>query len=376
MGYTGIGLPGPGYLNAFSPASWAQINRVRVEASALYEGYKSSDGDRSRYLARADFNGALLAVPISQQNGIVLVGGFLPFSSVSYDAYTAGSFSGTADTLQYSVHHTGSGGITRGMIGFSYAPLHDLALGFSTNVLFGTLNADETQIPHSAGYVGGEITDHVTANGVTFTLGALYSGFGSITSSLQPLSLGFSITSHGVLTARNQSTYKFTDAEFTSERDTAAEISQLTTIPVSFGVGLAYGASERVTLAADYVTQFWSQATINDQPAQSLRNSHRFGIGLERAPAREMYAGFWDHVTLRVGAYYHATYYRPNDEPINELGVTTGFAFPFGGESRLNIALEYARRGTTDKSLVRDNIFRVSASLNIGALWFVQYPDE
>lgn len=376
MGYTGIGVPGPGFLNGYSPASWSTINRVRLEASALYEGYGSSDGNRSRYLARADFNGALLAIPVSQPNGIVFVGGFLPFSTVSYDAYTDGSYTGTSDTLQYSIHHTGSGGITRGILGLSYAPLSELSVGFSTNVLFGTVNTDETQVMRTSGYIGGQATNHVTASGTTFTLGALYTGFGSISPSLQPLSLGFFITSRGVLSARNQTTYKFTDAEFTTERDTSAEISRQTTVPFSYGIGLAYQASQRVTLAADYVVQSWSQAVINDLPARSLRDSYRIGIGVERSPSRDLYSGFWEHVAIRFGAYYHATYYQPNNEPINEMGLTTGFAFPFSGDSRLNIALEYARRGTTDKSLVRDNIVRVALSVNIGALWFVQYPDE
>jgi hypothetical protein len=376
MGYTGIGVASPGFINGYSPASWSTVNRVRLEASALYEGYGSTDGSRSRYLARADFNGALLAIPISQPNGIVIVGGFLPFSTVSYDAYTDGSYTGTSDTLQYSIHHTGSGGITRGILGLSYAPLTELSLGLSTNVLFGTVNTDETQVVRTNGYTGGQTVNHVTASGTTFTFGALYTGFGSISPSLQPLSVGVFVTSRGVLSARNQTTYKFTDAEFTTERDTSAEVSRQTTVPFSYGIGLAYQATQRVTLAADYVAQSWSQAVINDQPAQSLRDSYRVGIGVERAPSREIYSSFWDHVAIRFGAYYHATYYQPNNEPINEKGVTTGFAFPFSGDSRLNIALEYARRGTTDKSLVRDNIVRVALSVNIGALWFVQYPEE
>lgn len=376
MGYTGLGIPGPSYINGFSPATWAGINRVRLEASMFYEGFRSTDGSRSRYLARADFNGAVLAIPISRQNGIVLVSGFLPYSTVNYDAYTGSSFTSAEDTLRYSIHHVGSGGFTRGLIGLSIAPLTNLALGFSTNVIFGSIDAEQTQVPLTSNATGGQFTERVTANGVNFTLAALYTGLGDVSPALRTLSVGAIVTTHSNLSARNQTTFRFSDAEITSERDTSAEVSRSTTIPLSFGVGISYQAGERLLLAADYFSQLWSTAKINDQSQPYLRDSYRIGFGVERTPAREAYAPWLNLISLRAGFYYHSTYYQPNGEPINEWGVTAGAGFPFSGESHLNFALEYARRGTTANGLVQDNIFRLSASLNIGALWFVQYPEE
>src|SRR5512140_1931977 len=55
MGYTGIGLISPNALNPFAPATWSRIVRTRFEGSALYEGFNSTDGTTSRYLARMDF---------------------------------------------------------------------------------------------------------------------------------------------------------------------------------------------------------------------------------------------------------------------------------------------------------------------------------
>ena len=109
MGYTGIGILAPNYVNSVAPGTWARINRTRLEAGLLYEGFNSNDGTRSRYLSRVDFNGASLAVPLYQPAGIVFAVGIAPYSNISYDTYTTGAFSGQADTLSYAVHHTGTG---------------------------------------------------------------------------------------------------------------------------------------------------------------------------------------------------------------------------------------------------------------------------
>ncbi len=376
MGYTGLGISGAGYLNGFAPATWARLDRARLEASLLYEGYQSTDGTHNRYLSRADFNGAMLAIPVSAPSGIVLVAGIIPFSTVNYDAYTRGEFLSAQDTMSYTVHHIGTGGITRGMLGLTYAPSQSLAFGFSTDILFGSIDAEEDQLPASSVFTGGAVTGRVTANGVTFSLGTLYTGLGDLVPSLRGLSLGAVVTSRGGLSSRDQTTYRFTSSETSSERDTSAEVTRRSTFPLAFGVGLGYLAGERMLFAVDYYRQLWSQATLNDLPAASLRDSYRLGIGFERLPSRDRYASFAQLIAYRLGAYSHSTYYQPNGEPINEWGITAGGGIPFSGETRMNFAFEYARRGTLNAGLIQDTIFRFSVSLNISALWFVQYPED
>ncbi len=376
MGYTGLGLSDFGYINAFAPATWARLNRARLEASLLYEGYQSTDGTHDRYLSRADFNGALLAFPISQPNGIVMVAGIVPYSTVNYDAYTRGEYLTPQDSMPYVVHHVGTGGITRGILGLTFAPSEKLAFGFSTDVLFGSIDAQEVQLQQNSAYTGGAVTSRVTTNGVTFSLGALYTGLGDLIGSLRRLSLGAVVTSRGVLSARNQTFYRFSDSETSTERDTSAEADQQSVFPLAFGVGAGYLVGDRWVLAADYYRQFWSHAILNDLPPTSLRDSYRLGVGVERRESRERYASFRDLIAYRFGAYYNATYYQPNDEPINEWGITLGGGFPISGETRMNVAFEYARRGTLNTGLIRDTIFRFSASLNISALWFLQYPED
>jgi hypothetical protein len=376
MGYTGIGLPASSYINSLAPATWSRIDRVRFEGSLMVEGFNSTDGDRSRFLARGDFTGLILGLPVSRQYGITFVGGFVPYSTFNYDAYANGSYTGTVDTMKYTIHHIGTGGITRGFLGFSYTPAADLAVGFSLNYLFGSLTDSQEQVPLTPNTYGGTVYSNSTGNGVSFTLGGLWSGAGEFVPALKPLNIGFTFTTRANLNATGQRDYKYAPDLYTTQRDTTPEFSSATSIPLSWGIGVSYQASERVVLAADYFTQAWSSAELWGESPRSIRDSYRMGIGAEVAPSRELYARWFTRLAYRLGAYYNATYVEADGTPINEWGITAGLSIPFSGDSRLNFQGEYARRGTTDNGLIKDQIWRLSVSLNISASWFQQFGED
>jgi hypothetical protein len=372
MGYAGLSLAAPQYINGASPASWFRINRTRLEGSALYEGFQSTDGVGSRYLARLDFHGALLAVPISQGDGIVMVAGFVPYSNTSYDTYTNGSFTQGTDTLSYRLHHTGIGGITKAQVGLSWAPLPDLAVGTSLNYMFGTLTDEMQQISSVTGSVGGVKKGSQTSSGVNVTTGLIYSGFGAFGADWKPLSLGLVLTTRANLHTTDQTTFDYSGGE----RDSSAETNGRLGIPFSFGIGLGYQFGERWIVATDYTAQPWSQADFQGSSPAGVRDSYRIGVGAERAGAKDPTAPWFDRISYRAGFTYHQTYYTLNAQDISEWGITAGMAFPLSGESRLNVAAEYGSRGTTANKLLKDNIFRMTFSLNISDLWFVRYEEE
>ena len=378
MGYAGIALATPDYINGLNPAGWSRINRTRLEANLLYEGFQSTDGLRSRFLARADFNGALLAVPISQTYGIVMVAGFTPYSNVNYNTYTPGLYQTATDTMNYTIDHIGTGGITKGQFGLSYAPSQDLSFGFSIDYLFGSVDNVTTLTPTAAAYAGGRSTQTVKSNGLTLTLGGLYSGFGTFSKALQPLSVGFVITSRGILHTTRQNTFQFIQdgAETVAERDTTPEVTGKMSIPLAYAIGVAYRLGPRYVLAADYYAQAWGSAEVDGATPYGIRNMYRIGVGGERIPSKEFSATWPERIAYRLGAYYHSTYYFINDNPINEWGVTAGLGLPLSGETRLNVAAEYGGRGILTNSLIKDKILRLSFSLNISELWFVRYEED
>jgi hypothetical protein len=369
LGHAGIALAPENSINGISPASWTGINRTRVEAGLLYEGFTSSDASTSLRRGRADFNGALFAIPIAPSHGIVFVAGFTPYSGTNYDIYRSGSSQG----VDYTVEYVGKGGLSNAQAGLSYAPRPDLALGASINYLFGTLEQERTFFtPPEASSIG-TTREKITARGLLGALGLRYSGFGAIHQALDPLSLGFVIRSRASLTSEHQTTYEY---QSLGENDTSQTFNSKLSIPLAFGIGLAYQAGPRYVLAADYYAQAWSTSDFFGTSPEDLRNSSRIGFGGERIPNPNPASPWLDRLAYRLGFYYNATYFKIKGEPINEWAVTGGLGIPLGSDAVLNVGLEYGSRGTNDNNLVKERILRISASLSISELWFVRFAEE
>lgn len=366
MAGAGLALHSATSVNPGAPATWARLNRVRLEAGVLYEGFNSSDGVKSLYRAAGTFHGALLAVPISTDNGIVAVGGFVPYSSVNYGTFTRGTQQG----LDYTLNHRGSGGLGRGLLGLSWAPFPGAALGASVDYTFGSLDRSYLMTIASPA-VGGTVTESITSSGTGATASVLFDGFDRLSEALRPLSLGFMMSTRTRLGTTSQHTY-----QYTSETDSSAETTGSLLLPLLFGAGCAYQVSDRYQVAADLVTQQWGSAEFDGATSPDLRNSVRFAVGAERAANRDPMSHWVDRVAYRLGFAWNATYYRPDGNPVNEWSVTAGAGIPFGGDARLNLALEYARRGSTDNGQIGDSIIRVLLSLNISEQWFVRYEED
>jgi hypothetical protein len=366
MGYTGLGLPSANYINSLSPAAWTRINKVRIEASGLYEGINTAETNKSLYQARGLFNGAMLAIPISPSNGIVFVGGFTPYSFIGYNT----SFTGRQLDIDYRINEIGSGGLTKAQVGLSYAPTEDLSIGTSLNFLFGKFTVERVFQPLTSNVSGATFFVDEQNHGLSVTFGGIYTGLGNLSEAFRPLSLGFMLT-----TQANMNFDLENRVVFASEVDTLGSTRKGLKIPLAFGFGVAYQLSDRWLFAADLYSQAWSSARYEGQPLLNIRNNTRFGVGAEKLPLKD--ASKWlDKLAYRLGFSYNATYYRINGEPINEWAVTGGFTMPVAGETRLNVGIEYAQRGKKAANLVKDNIVRVSLSLNIVEPWFVQFEEE
>jgi len=366
MGGAGLAMHSLSSITPNAPATWSRLNRVRLEIGLLYEGFKSSDGDRSLYRAGTTFHGALLAIPISTPHGIVAVGGFVPYSSIDYNTFTRGLQAG----IDYLLNHKGSGGLSRGLLGVSFAPLPGLALGASLDYYFGSLERSWTMVV-SPPAAGGITRESLTSNGAGATASLVFDGFDRISESLRPLAIGVMLSSRAKLNATSESTYRYT-----AERDSSPETKGILVIPLTFGVGFAYHITDRYTVATDFVAQQWEGSEINGATPRDLRNSSRFAFGAERAGTRDALAHWVDRPSYRLGFAWNATYYRPDGRAVDEWAVTAGAGIPFTVDARLNIALEYAHRGTTANGLISDKIFRVLLSLNIGEQWFVRSAEE
>jgi hypothetical protein len=369
MGGTAIALLSPWSLNRLNPAGQTQLLRTRFTGTFSYEGFRTTDGSQSVYLSSGNFGGALLAIPLSVDHGLTFAAGFNPYSSVNYNVRGQGVL-GSED---YSAEYAGGGGLSTALVGFTLVPVDSLSLGVRLNYLFGQLRSTANVSSTSANFSSTTYERTVNADGFNATAGFIYSGLSELTGlkDLKGLGVGAVVSTGTDLNATQQDINTVTTGQDTlTQRD--GEIH----IPVSGGIGFSWLLGEKYLLAADYLFQNWTDFTYFGAAQPQLRNSSRVSLGMEIQPSQETAGSSGSRLTFRFGAYYLSSYYLVRSEPINEWGLTTGLGLPVAGDTRLDLSLQYGRRGTTDQQLVRDDIFRFTVTLNVGERWFVNTGEE
>ena len=374
MGGAGVGLFGDGFINNLNPAGLAGIMNTRFAGTFEYTNYSSTDASGSARYARGDFGGLSAAIPVSRDYGIVLTGELAPYSSVNYAIIR--------DDTQYGISSSqefyGSGGISRFDFGSSVSITNDLHAGFKINYLAGTI-LQTTKVTYTDNtYSNNELTLSDHYSGISFTFGASYQGIGDIfgSSTLKPLVLGFVVEAPTSLDLREEH-FALTANQY----DTISTIYSSADIPLLMAFGASYTLSDRVVFAADLALQDWSNAKILGAHPPELRNSMRFGGGVELQPVKDA-SSYWGHVIYRAGFYYNSSYIQARD-PITETyyGVssyffTAGVGLPIGPDSHLNLGFQLGVNGTTQNNLQKDTIFRITASISGSELWFVRIQED
>ncbi len=368
MGGVSLAISGGSEVNRSNPAAWTQLKRTAFSGTFAYEGLWTSDGPSSAFYSAGEFGGAMVAVPIMPSRGIVLAGGFNPYSSVNYDIVTTGFEAGTA----YDIRYSGNGGLSNALLGFSYAPASDFHLGFQTQFLFGTVENTQNVSFLSTGFFSSETRRTNQYHGFQFTVGIMHSGVGSWIglSNKHRLSVGAVITTPVSLDVERE-----TLTTFISRADSLTLEEGNAFVPPRFGLGAALTIDGRYLIGTDVLFQQWDRfEEFGVQPTE-LRNSFRWSIGVERLPAAEPMS-FGERVAYRLGFAYNGTYYRVKGESLDEALFSAGIEFPIGPTTRANFAIEYGFRGTTTNQLQRDNLLRFTFTVNVGELWFVRPPEE
>lgn len=372
MGGAGIAVLSNQAIDRLNPAAWTRINRTRFSAGALYEGFSSSDDRGSTNLSKTHFNGLSLSIPVAKDQGIVFGAGVAPYTKVNYNIVSPGD----QGNLSYTLKYLGEGGLSLAHLGISGLIGSDLHVGAKLDYYFGSISHSVSQTFNTTSFTTAGVIRATRFSGAGATVGILYSGLRNTFHFEEgnALNIAASFTTTSSLTTTDERFSTFNTGSVIA-RDTTTSPDGKLALPFSLSMGLAY-QTERIILAADFAYQKWSDLTVNGATSPEIRDSYRFGTGVEFTPKRDPAAPFTQRIAYRLGLFYHATYYQIRSEKINEIGLTAGLGFPIFADTRINIAGEYSFRGTTDLRLQKDKILRISFTLDISELWFVRPPEE
>jgi hypothetical protein len=152
------------------------------------------------------------------------------------------------------------------------------------------------------------------------------------------------------------------------------------TLPWSGGFGITDQFSQSLVVSADILFQNWNNFQVTDSGTSAhppeIRNSFHAGIGLEFTPSKKLDVPFYQRMSYRLGANYTQDYLKINGTAINAFGLNAGVSIPLSAFNSLDLVFSYKSRGTTRDGLVKDNVYKIGASVNIGELWFLKPKEE
>ncbi len=363
MGKAGIALPSDNRLNNLNPASYSGIGRQNFILEIGIDGKYSVFDSRSNRLSGFNANMRYLAFGLHIANWWASTVELSPFSTVGYSIRTQKYIEGSPST--YSSTFTGSGGITQVAWGNAFRITRHLSVGMNSAYLFGPLSQQESIVLSTVGnsYI---VTQDDYLHSLRFDWGAQYT--------FQTKNLFWSLGATYANRQSLRSTYSTTvqDGNY-STINSREGTNKAMKVPQTFGAGLAVTLPGRLSLAADYQLQKWSDLRYPTM-AGKFSDATTYAAGLELKPWKESLSNkFFQNWSYRAGASYSLSYLTLGSNQISNLAFNLGFGLPFRNQSStVNLAFEAGKTGTTRNNLVRENYLLMHLNISINELWFIK----
>ena len=367
LGHSGSALINKDYIAITNPASWSLLAKTRIEFSFVYNGMNISNSTDSKFYSDGDFKGFTFALPVSEENGIGVATGLVPYSRLNYlveqDVESVSS-------SNYTATYQGKGGLSKLFIGGTYKFPFDLVFGGTLEYYFGNLR-----------YISKVEFQNITNFPAEFELLYAPTGFGTTLGLISPDLSGLfnseSISNLKLAISANIIAELETDTLLTSKSasiiDTLGIGMTKMNVPTKITAGATVTVSNNFILNLDYFFQPWSDYKLSEIKSVNLKDAHKVSFGFEYRPTRALGMGYWEQIMLRFGLSYEQTQYTFNGNDINQYSVFGGFSLPLSYENTIDFAIEYSIRGTTDANLLQENFIRINLGFSFGDIWFQRY---
>ena len=137
MSYSGSAMLNSDYVEIINPATWSALTRTRFELSFSYDELQLSNSTESKNYGDGNFRGFTFAFPVSEDNGIAIALGLVPYSRINYESVQSVHDESTGN---YVAKYDGVGGLSKIFIGGTPKVPYDFILGATLDYYFGNLN--------------------------------------------------------------------------------------------------------------------------------------------------------------------------------------------------------------------------------------------
>jgi long-subunit fatty acid transport protein len=150
-------------------------------------------------------------------------------------------------------------------------------------------------------------------------------------------------------------------------------------LPMTASVGFMFSRANKWAAGFDFQYSNWSKfhSTGDSNMNYGVGNkSYKVALGGEFTPNAEDMTGYFSRVTYRMGLYYGIDYLLLKNTELPFYGLTLGGSFPYRRSSRthsrLHMAMDIGRLGTTSNGQLKETYFRLSLGLSFNERWFVK----
>lgn len=351
MGGAGLAVSDKLTLNYLNPAALVNLPVTFISGNFKHESANLSSESQKAAITNSNVAGVQFHVPLRKER-ISLALGLTPFSEIEYSFQSSGAVAGEPFTeiLQ------GDGGVNTAFLTMAVRPFRRVSIGVSGLFYFGSLRSiwrvlfrDQSGLLNTHQ----EVSQNFTAGSIR--VGAqveILSGFriGGVYSPAVTLNTNKAVTLENVR--------RFSDLE-----------DQDIDVPQAYGFGVSFFLNRKLLLAADYYVQQWSGSNLDGY----ANDSRRIGLGFEfSGRGNRVNSSYWSRTALRAGVYYMDLGLEdPVGERVTEMFGSVGLGLPIKWSAgRLDLALEFGRRGSLSDNPVSENVIRFSASATVGERWF------
>lgn len=370
-------------INFANPASYASLTRTTIEIGMDIDGAKIHAKDSNYTATNAGINHFAIAfVPNPKRNNFAFSLGLLPYSHINYTFIQNYNDSALGPFRQV---YTGKGSLYQAYAGGAYK-VKGFSIGANLGFLFGKLDYEKTiTFPDSIyAYSTRNITS-MNVKSFVYTVGVQYQRL-IFHSSNEPdarTDIFMTVGAYGSGGMKMQAKLSNYWDRITIDPnygvitiDTAqATFNQKATVNLPFNVaaGVMFGNERFWMIGTDFKFMNWKNYSSPLHNA-GLNDSWRISFGGQITPKYDEVdkKKYFSRVQYRAGAYFGKSEINFNGKSLNEVGGTIGLGFPFKTVAHLNLTGDFGSRGGSDKTVLRENYYRITFGFVLNDIWFIK----
>lgn len=369
-----------------NPASYASLKNVVYNAGLDMRYGRIKADTISGNVSNANFSyfSMAFASPYNSKMPWGMSFGFNQMTDVGYDLKSLNN-----DTLNSYSIFKGEGGLSTAYLGLGVSPFKGLSVGANANYNFGAIRSIKALVYPNVSHFSFSDENSTYYKGFNFDFGVQY----NIQKGEMKHTIG--ATYHTGVNMKGKG-YRYAETFFGRLYDTEGTIETVDTLlyidslnsrsqlPSKFGIAYSVSKGDNWMLTAEYERMLWS-AVNSDLNQKPYFDNERYSLGFVIVPKPDFKSSgeYFKKVSYSLGLRYEKLFYNFFDQQIDELGIGFGLGLPvvrtFSSRtgkvpmvSKVNLGIEYTKRGTTDYGLVAEEYLTIRLGLNFNDKWFIK----